>query len=51
MSDFKLDYIIKKVDRIDDRVRKLEIKNAGVATFISVIVTLGLLVLKTYIVK
>ena len=39
MSDFKLDYIIEKLDKIDDRVRKLEIKNASIATIISGVIT------------
>jgi len=49
MSDFKLNYIIKKVDKIDDRVRKLEIKSAGISIFISGLVSLGVIFINKFL--
>ncbi len=48
MSDFKLDYIIEKIDKIDERVRKLEIKNASIATIVSGFVTVIVLAIGSY---
>jgi len=49
MSDFKLDYIIEKLDKLDGRVRKLEIKNAGIATIISGFVTVIVLFIGSFL--